>query len=160
MRGLWTKPRAISSRRRIPPLEQIDCFQQIVDIALALLFGNLIELGIDGEIFFDGEIDVAGKRLGNDADGSPDRIGFAGDVMAGDDCLPAGDGQQRGHHADECALAGAIWPQQAEDLPFGNLEVDAGDGFEITVTLDNVVDNNRRLGLAGTHCATSLSFGI
>ena len=34
-------------------LEQIDCLQQIVDIALALFFGNLIELGVDGEIFFD-----------------------------------------------------------------------------------------------------------
>ena len=134
--------------------------QQIVDIALALRFGNLVELGIDGEIFFDRQIDIAGKRLGNNADHSPDRIGFARNVMSGDDRLAAGDRNQRGHHADERAFAGAIWPEQAEDLAVGDLEGDAVDGFEITVALDDVVDDDRRLWLAGTHRVTSLSFGI
>ena len=144
----------------VAPLQQVYSHQQFFDIALALCLRNLIEFGIDGEILFHGQVDIAGQRLGNDTDGSPDRIGFARDVMTSDDGLPAGDRDQRRHHADERALAGAIWPQQAEDFSVGDLEGNAADRFEISVALHDVFDSDRRASFAGVHSTTNLLFGI
>ena len=144
----------------IAPLEQVHSHQQLFDTAQALRFGNLVELGIDGEILFHGQVDIAGERLGNDTNHSSDGIGFARDIMACDDGLPAGDRNQRRHHADERAFASAIWPQQAEDFSVGDLERDAFDRFEIAVALHDVFDSDGRACLAGVHCITSLLFGI
>ncbi len=47
--------------------------------------GNAVELGVDAQVLFDGEIGVAGEGLGNDADHAADGIGILGDIVAGDD---------------------------------------------------------------------------
>jgi len=44
------------------------------------------------QILFDRKIDVAGERLGDHTDDSPDRVGFFGDVMATDDGFSAARG--------------------------------------------------------------------
>ena len=45
-------------------------------VALPLVGGNVVELGVNAEIFFDGQIEIAGERLGNHADGAAHRIGI------------------------------------------------------------------------------------
>ncbi len=52
---------------------------------VALGSGHAVELGVDAEVFFDGEVGVAGERLGNHADHAAHRVGLLGHVMAGDD---------------------------------------------------------------------------
>ena len=91
--------------------------------------------------------------------------------------LAAGDGNERGHHADERALAGAVGAEQAEDFAFGDGEADALDGLEIAVALDDVFHGDAPGGagrafrrslirrdacvLAGAaHCFTSLLLGM
>ena len=74
------------------------------------------------QVFFDGQVLVAGQRLGNDADHAPHVVGIFGHIVAGDDGFARGDGDQRGHHADERALAGAVGAEQAEDLALGHAE--------------------------------------
>ena len=61
--------------------------------------------------------------------------------------LPAGDRNERGHHADERALARAVGAEQAEDLAVGDREAHALDGFKVAVALDDVLDRNG--GVAG-----------
>jgi hypothetical protein len=50
------------------------------------------------------------------------RIGVFGHIVAGDDGVAAGEGNQRGHHADQRAFACAVGPEQAEDFALGNRE--------------------------------------
>ena len=98
------------------------------------------------------------SACGNDADGSPDGVGLARNIVAGDDGLSAGDRDERRHHADERAFAGAVGPQQPEDLAFSNLEGDAFDGFKVAVALDDVLERRSPLacGLL-THRAHQLA---
>jgi hypothetical protein len=155
------------------PFCEIDGFEQIRDVALALRARHIVQLGVDGEIFFHGEVDVAGEGLGDDTDEVPHRIGFLLHVVACDHRAALGDGDKGGHHADEGGLAGAIRAQQAEDLAIRNLEADTFDRLEAPVTLDNVLDGDGRRrrcrgrrrcgpggGRAGSHGFTSLSLGM
>src|ERR1700733_11550416 len=128
-----------------------------MDVTHPLRFGNFVELGINGEILFNRKIDVAGERLGDHTDDSSDRVGFVSDVMAPNDGLSASHRNEGGHHADEGALARAVGPQQPENLPLGDLEGDALDGFEIAVALDDVLDYDGRVRIA--HRFTRLLFG-
>ena len=66
-----------------PPFGQIHEFQQLVDSRLPLLRGNIVELGVDAQIFLDGEIEVTGQRLGNHADSTSRRIRILADIVAG-----------------------------------------------------------------------------
>ncbi len=63
-------------------------------------------------------------------------------VVPADDGLAGGDRNERGHHADERALACSVGPEQAEDLALGDAEVDVLDGFKVAVALDNVLDRD------------------
>ena len=49
--------------------------------------GAPLELGVDAQVLFDGEIGIAGECLGNDADHAANRVGIFGHVVAGDDGL-------------------------------------------------------------------------
>ncbi len=79
----------------------------------------------------------------------------------------AGDRNERGHHADQRALARAIRPQQSKDLSIGDLEGDALDRLEIAIPLDDLFNGNggRRLTSLtgctgrGLHRFTSLLLG-
>lgn len=61
------------------------------------------------------------------------------DVVAVDDGFAFSDGDQRGHHADESAFAGAVGTEEAEDLAVGDIEGDAFNGLEVAVALDDVL---------------------
>ena len=58
------------------PLGQIDQFQEFVDRGFPLLRGNIVELGVDVQILFDGEVEVAGQRLRNYAHQAAGRVRF------------------------------------------------------------------------------------
>ncbi len=120
---------------RIAPLGQVDGFQHVVDVLFSLGPGYAVELGVDAQVLFDRQILVAGHRLRNDADHAAHLIRILGHIVAADDRLARGHGNQRGHHADERALAGAVGPEQAEDLAFGDAEVHVLDGFKSAVAL-------------------------
>src|SRR5262249_501428 len=48
---------------RIAPLGQVHQLKQTVNRSFALFRRNVIQLGIDVQVFFDGEVNVAGKSL-------------------------------------------------------------------------------------------------
>ena len=151
---------------RAAPLEQIDGLEHVGDVLLAPDAGHAVELGVDAEVLLDGEVGVAGERLGNDADHAAHLVGIFGNVVASYDRFPAGQRNERGHHADEGAFARAVGAEQAEDLAFGDAEADAADRLEVAVALDDVFDGDgrgslRRAGVldGGAHCFTSRSLG-
>ena len=154
MLGLWTRPRAISNAAahsagerldlRAAPLGEVNGFENFGDVFLALGLGDAVELGVDAEVLFDGEVGVAGQGLGNDADHAAHRVGLFGHIVSGDDGLAGGERDERGHHADEGALAGAVGAEKAEDFALGNRKADVLDRFEVAVALEDVVDFDGR----------------
>jgi hypothetical protein len=105
--------------RLIAPLAQVDGFQHINNILFALGPGDAIELGVDAQVFSDGEVGIAGESLGNDADPAADRVRLFSHVVTFNQGAPSCDRDEGGHHADERAFACAIGAEQTEDFAVG-----------------------------------------
>src|SRR5580704_3269094 len=123
---------------RITPLGEVDEFEQFVDGFFAALGGHVVKLGVNVEVLVDGEVEVAGKSLGNYADAATGAVGIFGDIVSGNDGAAGGDRQQSGHHADERRFAGAVGAEQAEDFSVGDVERDVVNRCEIAVRFDDV----------------------
>ena len=100
---------------------------------LPLIRRNVVELGVNAEIFFDGQIEIAGQRLRDHADGAAHRIGIFRDVVSGNAGSAAGDRDERSHHADQRGFPRAVRPQQAEDFFFLHVEGNVIDGGKVAV---------------------------
>ena len=155
----------------IAPLGQIDGFEHRIDVLLALFARHAVKLGVDRQVFLQGQILVAGERLRNDADRLPHVIRVLAHVVPSHNGFARGDGDERGHHADECALAGAVRSQQTEDLALANAEVHVLDGFKVAVAFPDVLHRNGhgmrrvvavcRQAVAGrAHCFTNFALGM
>ncbi len=90
---------------------QIDGFEQLANQILPFISRDAVELGVDLQIFFSGQFGVGGERLGNHSDGIAHAVRVLVNVVAGDFRPTVGGRRQRGQHADESGLAGAIGPQ-------------------------------------------------
>ena len=88
-RDLKPPPHAAGKRfgLRVAPLDEVDGLEHFLDVLLALGARNAVELGVDDQILFEGQILIAGERLGNDADHAPHVVGILAHVVAGDDGL-------------------------------------------------------------------------
>src|SRR6185437_1497277 len=115
---------------------------------------------------FDAQVEVAGHRLRNHSHGIAGAVRIAADVVTGDDGASRGNGQQRGHHANERALARAVGAKQSEHFLLFHLEGDVIHGCEFAEGLNDVVHFNRnrppslgsicRIGRVANHfCARS-----
>ena len=127
---------------RVAPLGQVDGFEHFGDVLLALLARHTVELGVDAQVLFYAQVLVAGECLGNDANHLPHLIRVLAHIVPGHNGFARGDGNERGHHADERALAGAVGAEQTEDLALADAEVHILDGFEVAVALPDVLDGN------------------
>ena len=92
------------------------------------LGGDAVELGVDGKIFLGGQFGVGSERLRNHADGIAHAVRVLANVVAGHLRRTVGGRRQRGQHADQSGLAGAIGPQQAEEFSLLHVEADVVDG--------------------------------
>ena len=101
---------------------------------------NAVQLGEDDQVLLDAQLEVAGHRLRDDADRSAHAVGLVRDVEAVDARRAGGRRQQRREHPDERRLAGAVGPEQPEDLTVFDREADAVDGREVAELLDDLVD--------------------
>ena len=154
MRGSCTRPRAISTRRRMPPdrfftcasrhSRELDRLEQLVDQLLALRARHAVQLREDDQVLFDAQLEVARHRLRDDADRAAHAVGLLDDVEAVDERGARGRRQQRRQHADQRRLAGAVRAEQAEDLAFLDGEADAVDGGEVAELLDDAAGRRSR----------------
>jgi hypothetical protein len=96
---------------------------------------DAVELGVNAHVFLGGQIEVRGHRLRDDTDDFADLVGIADDIVAGDARESGGRGDERGEHAQQRGLAGAVGAEQAEDLAVAHSEAQAVDGAEIAEAL-------------------------
>ena len=150
------------------PLGEVDKLQQFLNRRFPLLRGNVVELRIDVQVLFNGEIKIAGEGLGNDAKQTAGRIRLFLYIVTRDACFPGSDRNERRHHTNQSRFAGAIGAEQTENLLVLNLERNIVYGGEIAVFLDDVLHLDRVRGgfaaavtpVCGRAARTSVSLQI
>ena len=81
-----------------------------------------VEVGVEAEVLLDREVGVEAEALRHVGDAVLDRLGVAGDRDAGEDRVAGGGPQHAGEHAQRRGLAGAVRPDEAEQLAAADLE--------------------------------------
>ena len=104
------------------PFRQVDSLQQFIDRLFPSFRRNVIKLGVDIEILFNRQIEIAGQRLRDHANSSSRFVGFFAYVVSGDVRRPRSDRDECRHHADQRRFTRAIRTQQAENLALLHLE--------------------------------------
>ena len=118
MSGRWISPRAISSRRFMPPenvrvrsraaLVQIDEAQRLVDARRALGARHAVGDRVQHQVLLGGQPIVERRVLEDDADPPADLAGRRRDVQPGQARAPRRRLQQRAQDLDRRGLAGAV----------------------------------------------------
>ena len=127
MRGSCTRPRAISTRRRMPPercftglsrhSRELHGLEQLVDKPLAALARHAVKLREDDEILLDAELGSLVSACGMTPIVRRTSSDCFDDIRATDGRAARRRRHQRRQHADERRLPGAVRPEQPEDLP-------------------------------------------
>src|SRR5438309_1193291 len=125
------------------PLSEVDQFEQFGNRALALFLRHIVELGVDVQVLFHSQIQIASQRLRDHTDHAPRLIRFFGDIVPRDASLPGGDWNECRHHANQRRLSRAVRPQQAKDFFFLHIERDIVDRGEVAELLDDAFDLDR-----------------
>src|SRR5438309_1535595 len=124
------------------PLGEIDQFEQLVDVRLPIGLRHVVQLRVDAQVLFNREIEVAGHRLRYDSDGYAGAVRVFGHVVSVDECAACRDWNERGHHANERALACTIGTEQSKYLAGRDTEVDIVHGCELAIALHDVIDDD------------------
>jgi len=96
------------------------------------------------EVLEAGQVLVHGGVLAGEPDAPPQPLAVADDVEAGDAGLAGVGAQQRGQDPHGRRLARAVRPEQAEDRPGLDPEVDPAQGFHVPVGLAQAARLDRR----------------
>lgn len=86
----------------------------------------------EGDVLLDGEVVVEEASVAEQSEPAPDGPAVVAEVAAEDHGLAAGDGQEPRAGAQDRGLAGAVRSFEVHDLPYADVEIDAGEGREAT----------------------------
>ena len=135
-RGEWSKPRAISSLRFMPPEKvatrslrrsQSPTISSTCCIRSATRsLRHAVELGVEPQVLLGGEVGVERRVLEHEADVAAHLSPLRHDVVTGDGRVPAGRVDEGAEDADGGRFPGAVGPEEPERLARRDLEVDPG----------------------------------
>src|SRR4029453_807774 len=129
---------------RVGPSGQFHRLQELVNEPPALVAPHAVELRVDQQILANGQLEVTGHSLREDADRAAYVSRPGHDVEPTDSRGPRCRGQQRREDANQGRLAGAIRPEQAKDLSLLDAKGHIVHGGEVTKSLDDPLDVDRR----------------
>jgi hypothetical protein len=107
---------------------------------------DAVQLPVEAQVLLGGQVGVKGRLLEDQADVTADLVPLAGDVEAGHRGRAGGRVGQGAEDLDGGRLAGAVGAEEAEGLPRPHVQVDAGNGLDLLVALDQSPDGDRRRG--------------
>ncbi len=145
--GRCTRARAMSSRRRMPPeslstrvvaaVAQVGEVERPLDRGRALRARDAVEVREDEQVLLGRQRHVEVVELRDDAALRARRLRVAGQHVPEDLELALVGDRLRGEHLHRRRLAGAVGAEQADARPLGDVEVEAGDGGDLPVALDD-----------------------
>ena len=103
-------------------------------------------MAVMDQVFEAGQLGVQAGFLEDNADSPADGGRIPGHGYAEDAGLSAARGHERGEDAEDRRFSAAVRPEQAENLPAGNLEADSGQGGALAVGVREVPDRYGDLG--------------
>src|SRR5262249_54855664 len=124
-------------------LPEPELLEQLVDAAAEVGAVQPLDAALQHQVLAAGRVDVDARLLRHVTDRAPDGIRVAGDVVAGDARCAAVGPSERGEDADGGRLAGAVRPEQPEDLALAHGEGDAAQSLHSSVALAQPVDDDR-----------------
>ena len=122
---------------RVAPVAQVGEVERPVDRGAALGARDAVEVGEDEQVLLGGQRDVEVVELRDDAALRARRLRVAGQHVAEDLELALVGDRLRGEHLHRRRLARAVGAEQADARPLGDVEVEAGDGGDLPVALDD-----------------------
>src|SRR5208282_3352925 len=127
---------------RSPPLRQIDGLQQLFNRLLALLRRDVIQFGVNTQILFHRQIQIAGQGLRNHANRPPHRFRISRHIVPRHPRRPRRDRDQRRHHPDQRRLSRPIRPQQPENLALLHCKRNVVHRRELAISFHDVFHFN------------------
>jgi hypothetical protein len=101
---------------------------------------NAAQLRHEAEITPHRHLAIEGRRVGQESDAAPHRVRILGDVDAVDGHDAGSRQQDAAQHLEGRALAGAVQPQEADDLAPRDAEVEVRDRGVLAVVLGQTFD--------------------
>ena len=134
----------IVPRRLVGHRLEADERQKLIDPPRAALPGNMVEVREERKLLPRGEVAVHGDLLRDVADSAAHLRRVLDHIRSGH--LRLARVRPRLGHEDAYGrrLAGAVWAQQSEDLPFAHLEIHARQRRDIPETLGEPANADRR----------------
>ena len=114
---------------------EVDQLQEIADDPLPGGGREAVAAGEEVEVLPDPHVVVDPERVRHEAEDATDLVGVPAHRPAGDLGLAGRRLEERGQDPEGRRLAGAVGPDQAEDLALLDVEVEAGDGERLVVAL-------------------------
>ena len=112
------------AHRIVAALAEPELADQRVDARHGESRGQVPQAGGEAEVLLHGEVAVERGVLEHEADGAPHGEVVLGHVVPHDPRRPPGRREQRGEQMDRGGLAGAVRPEQAEELAGSHVEIE------------------------------------
>ena len=124
---------------RVALVAQVDQLQEVADHPPTGGRRDAVAASEEVEVLPDLHVVVDPECVRHEAEDATHLVGVPGDRPAGDLGVAARRQEEGGQDAQGRRLAGAVRPDQAEDLTGLDVQVDAGDGERAVVALDQAL---------------------
>jgi hypothetical protein len=131
-------PARVGVHRVVGARGQADGLQQLVDPR----GGRAVQPRVEGEVLARGQVAVQQRGVTQEADVAADRPAGVGQLVAQDPRRAAVGAQQRGQHAQQRGLAGAVGAEDDQRGAGVEREADAGEGLAVAVAPRQAVELN------------------
>ena len=131
----------------VGPVGQLGELEKILGPFADHLLGQVEIAAVDHQVVEDGEFEVEGVLLGDEADPAADPGPVGGRVHAEHPEGALRDGRHAGDHPHGRGLPGAVRTEEPVGLALGDLKVDPGDGHEALELLDQALGRDHRIAV-------------
>ena len=133
------------SARQTAERAELELLDRPIDAFAPAPAAQAVRAGEEIEVVAHGKLSVQRILLGDVADSLPRRSASRADIDARHAQLAARSRQQPAQHAKRRRLAGAVGPEQPENLAAANVEIDVIDGREGAEHADQIMHFDHRL---------------
>ena len=135
----------------VGPFRELGELEQVLGPLPDDLLGQVEVAAVDHQVVEDGELEVEGVLLGDEADPAADAGPVGGRVHTEDAEGPVGDRRHAGDHPHGRRLAGTVRAEEAVGLAPGDLEVDPVHGHEGVELLHQAAGRHQGRGSGAGH---------
>ena len=143
----------------VAPVDELRQLERALDRIAPLGAADPVEVREDEQVLLDRERDVEVVELRRDAELRPRLLRLVRELEAEQLELALVGDRLRGQEPHRRRLAGAVRPEQADAGALGHVEIEAVDGRDLAVALDDAAEADRQFGQASSSTERMLPAG-